>query len=694
MNRAKDRFVRRALFLGTAGLLLPLSIQCGGYSNPAPVGNSDAAVGSGGVTATGSGGSGTTGSGGSTGSETGGTGVEPGTGGSVGPGTGGDVGTGTGGGVGPGTGGGVGTSTGGAGGIRPGTGGTGPGTGGASVGTGGAGGVGTVKTDPAIDGPFATPYEYKVHHPFRMTLDGPMSSDTGNMPNPFLDYRLVVTFRTPSGKVYPVAGYFAGDGNFGSAGNKWRVHFNPPEVGAYTYTVEFRAGANVAITTGAGTGTAMAPDGKMGTFSLIATDKTAPDFRATGKVTYNKKHYLHTIGDGKPWIKTGSNSPENFLGYNEFSNTDDGPGGLAVNFLHSYGPHVADWKMGDPTWNNGKGRGIIGVINYYASVGVNSIGFIGQNLNGDGNDTIPWISRTDRTHFDNKKLQEWEVLFSHMETKGVAFTNFLSEQENFNLLGLTTNGRVYYHEIVARFAHHGGVMWNIGEENAYSNADRKGIAAYLMAVDAYKNATGNHSLANQSAAQFPALFGDANIVLGSMQETLARPAPYAVQFRRDSAAAGFPWVIMYDEQTPAGTGVSDCPTPGSGNCDNVRRITVWPFLMSGGGGFEWYMGYGNTCTDVNCENLRSRDQMFKFSRYAREFLQRLPLNEMQPADTLVNSSGRVLRKVGAVYAVYLPNGGNAMLNLAGETGPFQVRFFNVLTGMYGPTSTVTGGAMV
>ncbi|MBC8133041.1 MAG: hypothetical protein H7X95_08680, partial [Deltaproteobacteria bacterium] len=115
---------------------------------------------------------------------------------------------------------------------------------------------------------------------------------------------------------------------------------------------------------------------------------------------------------------------------------------------------------------------------------------------------------------------------------------------------------------------------------------------------------------------------------------------------------------------------------------------------AGGGGFEWYMGYGNTCTDVNCENLRSRDQIFKFAKYAREFLQRLPLDDMQPADTLVSGGGKVLRKVGAVYAVYLPTGGSATLNLAGETGAFQVRFFNVLTGVYGPTTMVNGGGSV
>ncbi|MEZ5397229.1 MAG: hypothetical protein R2724_31240 [Bryobacterales bacterium] len=35
--------------------------------------------------------------------------------------------------------------------------------------------------------------------------------------------------------------------------------------------------------------------------------------------------------------------------------------------IHHYEPHVQDWKPGDPTWQGGKGKGIIGALNYLAS---------------------------------------------------------------------------------------------------------------------------------------------------------------------------------------------------------------------------------------------------------------------------------------------------------------------------------------
>ena len=45
-------------------------------------------------------------------------------------------------------------------------------------------------------------------------------------------------------------------------------------------------------------------------------------------------------------------------------------------FIHHYQPHVEDWRPGDPTWEGGKGKGIIGALNYLASKGMNSVYFL------------------------------------------------------------------------------------------------------------------------------------------------------------------------------------------------------------------------------------------------------------------------------------------------------------------------------
>ena len=57
--------------------------------------------------------------------------------------------------------------------------------------------------------------------------------------------------------------------------------------------------------------------------------------------------------------------------------------------LHKYEPHIADWLEGNPTWQNGKGKGIIGAANYLHSAGVNSVYMLTMNIMGDGNDV--WL---------------------------------------------------------------------------------------------------------------------------------------------------------------------------------------------------------------------------------------------------------------------------------------------------------------
>src|SRR5687767_14647084 len=88
----------------------------------------------------------------------------------------------------------------------------------------------------------------KAWHPIALSFTGPSASETSASPNnPFLDYRLQVTFTGPSGQKYVVPGFFAGDGNGGATGNVWRAHFSPDEAGAWSYKASFRQGTNVAV---------------------------------------------------------------------------------------------------------------------------------------------------------------------------------------------------------------------------------------------------------------------------------------------------------------------------------------------------------------------------------------------------------------------------------------------------------------
>ena len=70
------------------------------------------------------------------------------------------------------------------------------------------------------------------------------------------------------------------------------------------------------------TGQAVPPvDGATGSFEVAASNKTAPDFRAKGRLQYVGKHYLRFAGSGEYFLKAGPDSPETLLAYEDFDNT-------------------------------------------------------------------------------------------------------------------------------------------------------------------------------------------------------------------------------------------------------------------------------------------------------------------------------------------------------------------------------------
>jgi hypothetical protein len=91
--------------------------------------------------------------------------------------------------------------------------------------------------------------ELKKWHTLTLTLTGPMVHEL-DTPNPFLDYRLNVSFKHENGE-YLVPGFYATDGSAvhsgTSKGNIWQVRFVPDSEGQWEYSVSFRKGKNIAI---------------------------------------------------------------------------------------------------------------------------------------------------------------------------------------------------------------------------------------------------------------------------------------------------------------------------------------------------------------------------------------------------------------------------------------------------------------
>lgn len=552
--------------------------------------------------------------------------------------------------------------------------------------------------------------ERKVWHRVTVSFDGPRTSEEAS-PNPFLDHRLDVQFaHAASGTTLTVAGHYAADGNAAEtsagSGGVWRAHFMPDRSGAWTFKVSFRTGKDVALSTDPQAGQAGPLDGASGSFNVSPSDKRTPDFRAKGRLDYTGGHFLRHAGNGEYFLKGGADSPENFLAYKDFDGTFDtdatfneGRNNTGKPFIHEYAPHASDWKPGDPLWQRTKGRNIIGALNYLASKGMNSVYFLTYNVDtGDGKDTWPWTGPEVRDRFDVSKLDQWEIVFSHMDRLGLMMHVILHETENDLKLGssggLNPVRRLYLRELISRFAHHPALVWNLGEENNMSAADRKAIAAYIRSIDPYRHPITVHTHVNTAAKDYAGILGDPNFETTSIQGDMRNYHADALLFRDLSARAGRKWVIFGDEQPHADSGV--LPDADDPDHDMPRIEALWGNLMGGGAGVEWYFGYKYAHMDLNCEDWRSRDRMWDQTRHALEFFRaHLPFWEMTPQSARVEPAGaRVLARTGQTYAIQLPKGGSPALEL--PPGAYSVQWYNPRSGgalKAGSVATVSGGGM-
>jgi hypothetical protein len=541
--------------------------------------------------------------------------------------------------------------------------------------------------------------EFKKWHPITISFTGPSTTETNSSPSPFLDYRLQVSFTSPSGKSFEVPGFYDGDGNGGSSGSVWKVRFNPDESGTWGYKASFRQGTNVAIDTSATAGSPTSFDGASGTFDIAARDSAAPGFLSQGLLEYANGHYLK-FRDGSYYLKGGADSPENWLGYAGFDNTPTAK--------HSFSPHVQDWQTGDPIFNPSSadgGKGFIGALNYLSSQGINSIYFLPMNIGGDGRDSSPYVSvsnwggstANDNYHFDVSKLGQWEQAFAHAQKKGIMLHFVLNEAEQANKQeldggSLGSERKLYYREMIARFGHHNALQWNISEEyeSPYNlgTENVKSFAGYIQSVDPYDHPVTVHNYIDPDTTWTPFL-GDSRFSLTSFQyvESYAGYGAEVEEWRSKTAQAGRPLPIGMDEVITATTT----------NAADMRRGVLWPTYLSGGN-LEWYIG----SEDQSLEDFRRYGELWAYTRHARTFMEdNLPFWEMQPQDGLLlgessdYGGGQVFTKASEVYAVYLPNASSTgTLDLSGASGSFQKRWYNPRSGAFeGSTQAVSGGTI-
>ena len=548
----------------------------------------------------------------------------------------------------------------------------------------------------------STPMQY---HKVTLDWNGPSRSESSAT---FNNFRLNVTFTSPSGKTYLVPGYFAADGDAAessaNSGNKWRAHINPQETGTWSYSASFRSGTNVAINlnTNAGSPVANSFNGSSGTFNVSPTNKSGLDFRGKGKLQYVGEHFLQ-FSNQEYFIKVAANSPEVFLQYEDFDNT---------NSNRDYADHANDWDAGDPEWKANLGTEIIGVVNYLSEIGINENYFLTMNIEGDGRQAYPYVDDDEPNVFDVSKLAQWQIVFDHMMSKGV-MTHFVmteTENENWFEYNADQNGNIifadtrklYYREMVARFGYLNAITWDIGEENGWqangnnqfgnqnSTEQRIAFADYLDDLNPYADHIVIHN--NPSVPIHEQLLseGATSYTGASFQIQLNRPEDARSRMKTliaDSATTSPPmkWVVAYDE-------------PFIGNLSNTnaqvfREDVIWNTFMLGGAGVGLYIGGG----DLQVQDYREFSDYWEAMVHAYDFFvdNNIPFWRMSDADDLTNR-GFALAEEGQVYVVYLPDGGAPNVDLTGAD-TYEIFWYNPRTGgnlQKGSISEVEVGANV
>lgn len=343
-----------------------------------------------------------------------------------------------------------------------------------------------------------------------------------------------------------------------------------------------------------------------------------------------------------------------------------------------------------------RGKALLGALEYLAGKGMNSLYFMTMNVHGDGDNVWPWIGPEERTRYDVSKLAQWEKVFTRMDELGMAMNVFTQETENDSLLDqgeLGRERRLYYRELVARFGHHLGVVWNLGEETNRTPGQLKDYASYIRSIDPYDHPIAVHNHVRVTGKRmegrpldpiketFAPMLGYKDFEIPSLQMFDTTEVHAEVRKWVDlSKEKKKPWVVYLDEIGHWDIGVTT-DTAANNNHPMVMRSALWASLMSGGAGTSWYFGGEDAANgDMAAEDFRTRDQWWDICNNAfRFFWDHLPFWEMQGHDELLsNQKAFCFAKKDEIYVVYLPKGERTDLQIS--DGAFSIAFYDPVQG--------------
>ncbi len=534
----------------------------------------------------------------------------------------------------------------------------------------------------------------------KITVNLTLPSNVSESNSSFRNNRLDVIFTAPSGTKIRVPGFFAADGDAANSnaksGNQYKAYLRPNEIGNWTYQALFYSGTDVALKD---VNQLPAPTYDLsGAVGNVTTSNVGlPDLRFKGRLMYqttgtsNQRRYLKWAETGEYFLKLGPDSPENLLNYDEFDHDVVNKKTCTLCTEHSFNPHAGNWSQGDPTWDGGKGKNLIGAVNYLRDQQMNSMSM--SLYGGDDKNVFPWINDTSKYQYDVSKLAQWEIVFDHAEKNGLALHFKLAEAENWSKLDLNQI-KIYYREMVARFGHHLAIEWNISEEFGSKDNTDASLAIprinWLASIDPWQSHRVFHTYPGKHELYYNYLINNnAKITGASIQSSRGQNYDDAYDGKSGyltwinaSKNAGKPWVVASDEQNSGGEGVFVSRDLSNKSVKaEARKKILWKGLIAGGAGVMWY---GGAEGDFQTENFDRFSTLFDWTKIAiQQFFEGNGIEywKMQNNDALASGNlNRCLAEKGKVYVIYLENGGTTNVDLTGQSGTFEVKWFNPRAG--------------
>ncbi|WP_298468892.1 DUF5060 domain-containing protein [uncultured Erythrobacter sp.] len=546
-----------------------------------------------------------------------------------------------------------------------------------------------------------------------LTVAGPELDERGDR-NPFADVRLEWTL-THEGETWVIPGYFAGCGDAAdtgcTGGNVWRAHFVPPDEGDYSWKVDFRTGPDMAVAPSPGKH--LNGHGATGSFSV--SGQSADPIRARGLLQYTGETYYRFAGDGSVFFKFGPDAPENMLAYEGFDATQNYKG-----FRKNWQAHASDLREEGSRvlWGEKKsGAGLLGMFDYLADAGANSVSMLLWNAGGDDRNVFPhllavpaeryeqmdpaaqWDEGLVQDRFDVSKLDQWQRALSYADSRGLHLHFKLQETENDSFMDGGALGRtrkLYMREMVARFGHFLALTWNLGEENVQHPGDVRHMASYLAALDPYDHPLVLHSYPDQKQ-RYRAFLGPDSALNGlslqGREDDISDLRPDVTEWIREAQLAGKPLVMAYDEPGRADGGAGVDPDYPDERLPAKREVELdpelflrdglWNALTAGANGVEAYYGYKTGCSDLDCQDHRTRARLWREGRVALEFFSQHVGDRavrMVAADYLTRPRDDFVFAEPGQFAVIVPGEEETIMTTGGIEGRFSVRWFDRVNG--------------